>query len=247
MTAPFRHAILAALLMSVLAGDPAMAADAPELELVTVVGKLPQPLREAAAAVSVITAEEIEAAVAFDFRDALRGEPGVSFARDPNRFGTGSPTVRGLGGNRVLVETDGVPAAKTFAIGNFSNTGRQFADLDVVERIEVLRGPASSLYGSDAIAGVIAITTIDPSDLLGPDLDLALRARAGYAGDDDSAFGGFTPRRAPGPSNRCSPMPAAKEMNSSMPAERRPRIRAITAPIRCSPARSSGDSASRCG
>ena len=199
MTAPLHHSILAALLIRVLAGDPATAADAPVLDVVTVVGKQPQPLREAAAAVSVITAEEIEAAVAFDFRDALRGEPGVSFARDPNRFGSGSPTVRGLGGNRVLVETDGVAAANTFAIGNFSNTGRQFADLDVVERIEVLRGPASSLYGSDAIAGVIAITTIDPSDLLGAELNLALRMRAGYASDDDSVYGGFTAAARAGP------------------------------------------------
>ena len=199
MTGPTRKFADAALLLLALAAGPALAVDTPELEVVTVVGKLPQPLREAAAAVSVVTAEEIEAAVAFDLRDALRDEPGVSFARDPNRFGTGSPTVRGLGGNRVLVETDGVPAAKTFSIGNFSNTGRQFADLGVVERIEVLRGPASSLYGSDAIAGVIAITTINPSDLLGPDLDLALRARAGHASDDHSVFGGFTAAARAGP------------------------------------------------
>ncbi len=156
------------------------------------VGKVPQPLQEAAAAVSVITADDIKAAVAFDLRDVLRHEPGVSVARDPNRFGGGSPTVRGLGGNRVLVETDGVPAAKTFAIGNFSNTGRQFADLAVVDRIELLRGPGSALYGSDAIAGVIAITTIDPSDLLDQDRDLAFRARAGYATDDHSVLAGFT-------------------------------------------------------
>ena len=85
--------------------------------------------------------------------------------------------MHGLGGNRVLVETDGVPAAKTFAVGNFSNTGRQFADLVIVDRIEVLRGPASALYGSDAIAGVVAITTLDPSDLLDDRHDRAMRTR----------------------------------------------------------------------
>ena len=196
---PNRQVLPAFLLIAALAGGPAMAVEAPELEVVTVVGKLPQPLREAAAAASVVTADEIEAAVAFDLRDALREEPGVSFARDPNRFGTGSPTVRGLGGNRVLVETDGVPSAKTFAIGNFSNTGRQFADLEVIDRIELLRGPASSLYGSDAIAGVIAITTIDPSGLLGADRDLALRARAGHASDDHSVVAGFTGAARTGP------------------------------------------------
>lgn len=181
-----------ALLPLALAPGTARAEDLPALDMVTVVGKQPQPLQEAAAAVSVISSDEIRAAVAFDLRDALRREPGVSVPRDPHRFGASGVTVRGLGGNRVLVETDGVPAAKTFTVGSFSNTGRQFADLEIVERIELLRGPASALYGSDAIAGVVAITTLDPSDLLSREADLALRTRAGFAGDDHSAFAGLT-------------------------------------------------------
>lgn len=187
-----RHVMRVVLPALVAAGGPLPGAGAQDLEVVTVVGKRAEPLRDAAAAVSVITAAELEAALAFDLRDALRHEPGVSITRDPQRFGTGGPIVRGLGGNRVLVETDGVPAAKTFAVGSFSNTGRQVADLAIVERIELLRGPASALYGSDAIAGVVAITTLDPSDLLRGEGDAILRTRAGYAGDDDSVFAGFT-------------------------------------------------------
>jgi hemoglobin/transferrin/lactoferrin receptor protein len=183
--------VRAALPVLLAAGSLPPAAGAQELEIVTVIGKRAEPLQDAAAAVSVITAAELEAALAFDLQDALRHEPGVSVPRDPQRFGTGGPIVRGLGGNRVLVETDGVPVAESFTVGSFSNTGRQFADLAIVDRIELLRGPASALYGSDAIAGVVAITTLDPSDLL-EDGDRALRTRAGYAGDDDSAFAGFT-------------------------------------------------------
>lgn len=189
MNRTLRHAVSAALLLPGLA---AAAAELPALEMVTVVGKLPEPLREAAAPVSVITAEQIETAVAFELRDAIRHEPGISLGRDPHRFGSGGVNVRGLGGNRVLVETDGVPAARTFATGSYSNTGRQFADLELVRRIELLRGPASALYGSDAIAGVVAITTVDPQDLLEPGARLALRGRVGYAGDDQSAFAGLT-------------------------------------------------------
>lgn len=192
MTPAERSTLGIAVLTLALAPGTARAEDLPALEMVTVVGKQPQPLQEAAAAVSVISADEIEAALAFDLRDALRREPGVSVARDPHRFGAGGVTLRGLGGNRVLVETDGVPAAKTFAVGSFSNTGGQFADLEIVERIELLRGPASALYGSDAIAGVVAVTTLDPSDLLAGEADLALRTRAGFAGDDHSAFAGLT-------------------------------------------------------
>jgi hemoglobin/transferrin/lactoferrin receptor protein len=187
------------LLATAALACPATAQDLAGLETVTVVGKRPEPLREAAAAVSVITADEIEAAVAFDMRDALTGEPAVSVARDPLRFGDVGVTVRGLGGNRVLVETDGVPAAESFAVGSFSNAGRGFADLELVKRIELLRGPASALYGSDAIAGVLATTTLDPVDLLGPDLDAFLRARAGYASDDDSLLAGLTGALRSGP------------------------------------------------
>lgn len=171
----------------------------PQLQTVTVVGKLPQPLADAAAAVSVVTAADIEEAVAFELRDALAREPGVSVTRDPQRFGAGSVTVRGLGGNRVLVETDGVPGAKAFAIGSFSNTGRQFADLEVIERIELLRGPASALYGSDAIAGVLAFTTLDPADLLGEEAGATLRLRAGHASDDGSTLAGLTGALRSGP------------------------------------------------
>jgi hemoglobin/transferrin/lactoferrin receptor protein len=107
--------------------------------------------------------------------------------------------VRGLGGNRLHIETDGVPAAEGFAIGSFANSGRQYADLELVERIELLRGPASALYGSDAIAGVLAITTVDPADLLAAGDDAVLRARAGYADDDGSALAGLTGAWRAGP------------------------------------------------
>lgn len=193
-----KPAPFAALLLA-LAARAAAEGGAPELETVTVVGKHPQPLADAAAAVSVITAADIEADLAFDLGDALAREPGVSIGRDPQRFGAGGVTVRGLGGNRVLVETDGVPAAKSFAIGSFSNTGRQFADLEVIERIELLRGPASALYGSDAIAGVLAITTLDPADILDDGATAALRTRAGHASDDGSTFAGVTGALRAGP------------------------------------------------
>jgi len=164
----------------------------PELEMVTVVGKTMQPLSEVAATVSVITAAELEMRLAFDPADVFRNEPGLSVRRDPNRFGYTAIAVRGLGGNRVLVETDGVPSPSTFAIGSFSDAGRQFTDPELVKRIEILKGPASTLYGSDAIAGVVATTTVDPADLLRPGTERALRLRAGYASDSHAAMAGMT-------------------------------------------------------
>jgi len=176
-----------------LAGLPASASTSvAELEMVTVVGKISQPLAEVAATVTVISAEDLQTRLAFDPGDVFRDEPGLSVRRDPNRFGYTAITVRGLGGNRVLLETDGVPAPSTFSIGSFSDAGRQFADPELIRRIEILKGPASALYGSDAIAGVVATTTVDPADLLRDGADQALRLRTGYASDSHVALAGMT-------------------------------------------------------
>lgn len=69
----------------------------------------PQPLAAVAATVSIVTARDLETRLAFDPADLFRNEPGLSVRRDPSRFGYTAITVRGLTGNRVLVETDGVP------------------------------------------------------------------------------------------------------------------------------------------
>ena len=173
---------------------PCLAAAAPAtlLETVTVVGKTEQPLTEVAATVSVITASDIERSLSGNLRDLVRFQPGLSVGADPGRFGLGSVMIRGLGGNRVLLETDGVPAASAFAVGSYSNAGRHFTELELVRRVEILRGPASSLYGSDAVAGVVATSTIDPADLLRGERRLATRLRTGYSSDDDSWFTGLT-------------------------------------------------------
>jgi hemoglobin/transferrin/lactoferrin receptor protein len=176
-----------------LAVLPASASDLlPELEMVTVVGKSAQPLSEVAAMVSVITAEDLQMRLAFDPGDVFRDQPGVSVRRDPNRFGYTAVTVRGLSGNRVLLETDGVPSPNTFSIGSFSDAGRQFTDPELIRRIEILKGPASTLYGSDAIAGVVATTTADPADLLQDTTDRVLRLRTGYTSDSHAALAGVT-------------------------------------------------------
>lgn len=175
-----RAVILAAAPVAALASEGSL----PELPMVTVVGKVEQPLSETASTVSLIDAGQIAAMLANDARELFRFEPGLSVGGDPNRFGLGAVSIRGLGGNRVLVQTDGVPAPAGFAVGSYSDTGRPLTDLGFVERVEVLRGPASSLYGSDALAGVIAISTVRPHDLIGTGAGLATTARGGWSSVD---------------------------------------------------------------
>lgn len=159
------------------------------LDTITVTAsKAERKLSEVPATQSVIESEQLERELVEDLRDLVRYEPGVTVPHQGSRFGNSGLSIRGLGGNRVQTEIDGVPVADGFSIGSFSNAGRDFIDFDLLERVEIVRGPASSLYGSDALGGVASFTTRDPADLLARS---GLRTRAGYFGaDHSSAFSG---------------------------------------------------------
>lgn len=120
------------------------------------------------ATISTIDAQQIDRGLVRTLRDLIRYEPGVSVNNDPNRFGANSFNIRGLEGNRVQMLVDGIraPSLFQFGVGPFNNSTRSFVDLDSVKRVEILRGPASSLYGSDALGGVVSYMTKDPLDYL---------------------------------------------------------------------------------
>jgi hemoglobin/transferrin/lactoferrin receptor protein len=172
-----------------------------ELETVTVYARRLIPVTRVAATVTVISQETIERTLASDVKELVRYEPGLNVRSDPFRFGLDTFAVRGVGGNRVAVEIDGIPAAGGFAIGAYSDSGRSFVDLAFVERVEVLRGPASSLYGSDAIGGVVAMTTVTPRSLLGGGQQPAVRAETGYASQDDGWHAALTGAARVGPAD----------------------------------------------
>jgi hemoglobin/transferrin/lactoferrin receptor protein len=153
------------------------------------------------ASVDVIDRERLDDTLARNIKDLVRYEPGVSVTSSFGRFGLGGFRVRGLDGNRVQIQTDGIQVSDAFSIGSFSNANRNFVDLDTLKRVEIVRGPASSLYGSDALGGVVAFVTRDPADYLddrqGDDRDAYFGLRFGYEGDwrglsagATAAFGG---------------------------------------------------------
>lgn len=183
-----RHGVACALACAPLV--PLAAGAAPnhdELETVTVYAKRVTPVTRVAATVTVVDQERIQQTLAADIRDVVRYEPGLAVRNDPFRFGLDTISIRGLSGNRVAIEVDGVPAAAGFAIGSYADSGRAYVDPAFLRRIEFLRGPASSLYGSDAIAGIVAMTTLTPADVVaGGDGRIGLRTQAGYDGQDES-------------------------------------------------------------
>jgi hemoglobin/transferrin/lactoferrin receptor protein len=95
------------------------------------------------------------------------------------------------------VQVDGVNVADAFSIGSFSNADRDAVDVSILRQAEVLRGPASALYGSDALGGTVRFVTLDPEDLLQGEA-FRFRARAGVAGVDTSRRLGLSLAGAPG-------------------------------------------------
>lgn len=146
------------------------------IDVVGVADRIARGVDQTAASVSVIGRDEIERNVAGNLRDVLRYEPGVTVESSAGRFGLGDIGIRGIGGNRVLMQVDGIPLPDSYRVGRFSNASRNQFDLALLRRIEILRGPASALYGSDALGGVVAMTTVEPADFL------AASGRGGEAG-----------------------------------------------------------------
>lgn len=127
-----------------------------------------EEVRNVPATVTTIEAQEITRNLMRTPQDLIRYEPGVSVNNDPNRFGANSFNIRGLDGNRVLIQVDGIrqPDQFQFGPGPLNNSTRNFVDLDSLKRVEILRGPSSTLYGSDALGGVVSFFTKDPLDYL---------------------------------------------------------------------------------
>jgi len=156
------------------------------LQPVSVIGtRTERSLDEVPATVSITTEADIENTLVRDIADLVRFEPGVSVGGTGSRFGLSDFIIRGIGGNRVLVLVDGVRVPDTFSFGPFLSARRDFVDVDSLRQVEIIRGPTSSLYGSDALGGVVAFNTKTPLDYL-REKDYYGSLKMGYSSDDDS-------------------------------------------------------------
>lgn len=111
------------------------------------------------ASVSVISEEQITRQLSANIADLIRYEPGVSVGGTGSRWGLDGFTIRGIGGNRVLVVHDGVRVPDEFSFGPFLSARRDVVDVDSLSKVEIVRGPVSTLHGSDALGGVVAYTS----------------------------------------------------------------------------------------
>nr|WP_315490031.1 TonB-dependent hemoglobin/transferrin/lactoferrin family receptor [uncultured Rhodoferax sp.] len=146
--------------------------------------------------VTVTPAAKIEQDGARDIKDVFRNELDVTVRAAPTRFsaaggatgraGNEGINIRGLQGNQVLMMVDGVRVPNSFSFGAFATGRGDFLDVDGIKTVEVLRGPASTQFGSDGLAGAVSFRTLDPSDLRKPGEAVGGFVRSSYAGVDRS-------------------------------------------------------------
>ena len=123
-----------------------------------------QDMKNAPATINVITKEEISKNGFTDLRDVLKTVEGVDVYGSSARMGTANISIRGMGSKYTLIMVDGIQlnssTDQNLGPNGFSSELSSFLPpMNNIERIEVIKGPMSTLYGSDALGGVINIIT----------------------------------------------------------------------------------------
>ena len=156
--------------------------------VVVTASRAESPLLTAPAAIAVRTEEELASEAARTFADLFEGIPGIAIQGNARRI-TEVPNIRGFADQQVIVRQDG--GRQNF---NAAHGGRFFTDPDLLQRIEVLRGANSAVFGSGALGGVVSLTTRSARDLLEAGEEFGGRYRVGYqsnGGDLIQSFSAF--------------------------------------------------------
>ncbi len=166
--------------------------DGDNLRLTVTGTRNPIPVENLPATVTVFEAEDFDFYQVQGLQDLLRYEPGVSVDGSLQRYGAQDVNIRGIEGNRVLFQVDNIRLPELFSFGGLPPNGFRvgrgdYVDFAALQAVEVLRGPASTLYGSDALGGVISYRSLQPSDLLEDGDDFAGDVSTNFS----SASGGF--------------------------------------------------------
>jgi len=158
--------------------------------------RIAQDVNDVASTVVVIDAEAMEEQGVTDIKDLMRYEADTSVRFQANRgstafYATGRGgnegiNIRGLEGNQVLLQTDGIRLPMSYGSGPFFAGRGDYIDMDAYKTVEILKGASSTMYGSGGLAGTVSFMTKDPEDLLTLGNPYQSSVKFGYASADDS-------------------------------------------------------------
>ncbi|HVC02482.1 MAG TPA: TonB-dependent receptor [Steroidobacteraceae bacterium] len=150
-------AILACSLIPFASADSTGGGDSLQ-QIVVTATRTSVPLKDALASVTVLTRAQIQARQVLSLQDLFEGEAGIQISNNGGLGKASSVFIRGANADQVLVLIDGVRVGSA----TLGTTLFQYLPVDQISRIEIVRGPLSSLYGSEAMGGVIQIFTGPP-------------------------------------------------------------------------------------
>jgi hemoglobin/transferrin/lactoferrin receptor protein len=147
--------------------------------------RTPRTVDQSSATVTVQTRQDLDRNQTRTLRDLVQYEPNVTVRNNSTRYGIQDINIRGLEGSRILIQADGIRLPQRYEFGS-TQLGRDYVELETLKTVEILRGPASTLYGSDALGGVVTFATVDPADFLresGDDASVTAKILYGSAND----------------------------------------------------------------
>ncbi len=163
------------------AQTPLPSSEAPE-EVIVTTTFLPRSIDQIAGTISVVDRADMDRQLIEDLNEITRLQPGINMDT-ASRGGNQGFSIRGIGGNRVLTVIDGVRSSDIYGAGP-SSYGKDAFETDDLKAIEIIRGPASALYGADAMGGAVILRTRDPKDYLRANKSSALSLRSTYSSVD---------------------------------------------------------------
>lgn len=163
-----------------------------DLEIIVVSGsRTEKPLKDVAASISVLSSEDIQQQVVTDMSQLFMYDPSIQITGRVG--GAQNIQVRGMGSDRILIIKDGMRMNEGYGADGLNDiVGRGFIDTETLKQVEVAKGAASSLYGSDALGGIVVFTTKDASDYLTENEQFGARVKLGYSDLDSQASLGAT-------------------------------------------------------
>ena len=167
---------------------------------ITVTGtKSRKKIKDYAGSVDVINKIDFDQMPSINIRDLFKDIPGVTTIFSTRSGVRGTPgitdvNIRGLDGDQILFLIDGIRLPERYEYGSYYTLGKaNYVDFSTLKSIEIIKGSASSLYGSDAVGGLVSYSTLTPDDILKENSNFNIEIPVNNTSENNGVFGSLKP------------------------------------------------------